>query len=158
MIKSQKHKKLSASIFLAYSSRYCLPSQIIYEIWKMVSDQRTRLLSAMISISATAGLIYSLGDAPDTQIACLPIYMEQTGRQQASLWDYWMKNGIKTKQKRNHSDPLKTLSLQTVYPVGCLTTHDTNSSSLYLEKTKEEKKDRFSCAMTFWFCNHWEWK
>lgn len=51
----------------------------------MVSDQRTRLLSAMISISATAGLIYSLGDAPDTQIACLPIYMEQTGRQQASL-------------------------------------------------------------------------
>jgi len=43
----------------------------------MVSDQRTRLLSAMISISTTTGLIYSLGDAPGTQLACLPIYVEQ---------------------------------------------------------------------------------
>lgn len=83
----------------------------------MVSDQHTRLLSAIISLSATAGLIYTLGDAPDTQLACLLIYVEQTGRQQASLLDYWMKNGIKTKRKTklNHSDPLKTLSLQTVY-------------------------------------------
>ena len=54
----------------------------------------------MISISATAGLIYSLGDAPDTQLTCLPIYVEQTGRQQASLLDYWMKNGLKNKQTK----------------------------------------------------------
>ena len=54
----------------------------------------------MISISATAGLIYSLGDAPDTQLMCLPIYVEQTGRQQASLLDYWMKNGLKNKQTK----------------------------------------------------------
>lgn len=68
----------------------------------MVSDQYTRLLSAMISISTAAGLIYSLGDAPDTQLACLPIYVEQKGRQQASLLDYWMKNGIKTNQTKTN--------------------------------------------------------